>query len=267
MQSAEGSELPGSTALGVGWNEFEHYFVLNLSALCYLNYNSDGILKSIVEELYHVDISQQDTKARAAVAKLARTYSLNDRQLDQFALYLSMLQEWNKKMNLTAITDTNEIVSAHFDDSLQLSKCMDLATITSLADVGAGAGFPGLALKIMFPHLKLVLIEVIQKKIEFLDAVVQACGLENVEVSGADWRNFLRYPDFDIDLFVSRAALPTKELIRMFKPSCHYRNAQLVYWASKNWEVSPDEFVLKARECPYTIDGKQRKLIFFKIKV
>ncbi|MGE0010100.1 MAG: 16S rRNA (guanine(527)-N(7))-methyltransferase RsmG [Candidatus Babeliales bacterium] len=212
-----------------------------------------------------MDLSQQDSNARAAVAKLSRTYALNDHQLDQFAKYLSMLQEWNKMMNLTAITDTQGIVSLHFDDSLQLSKAMDLSHVKMLADVGTGAGFPGLALKIMFPALPVLLIEVVQKKIEFLQAVVSACGLEGVEISGLDWRNFLRYPDYEIDLFVSRAALPTEELIRLFRPSCSYKNAQLVYWASKNWQASsPEEIDLKVKEFNYTVDGKSRKLVFFK---
>ncbi len=211
-----------------------------------------------------MDLSQQDSNARVAVAKLARTYALSDRQLDQFESYLLLLQEWNKMMNLTAIIDTKEIVSLHFDDSLQLSKCMDLANVNSLADVGTGAGFPGLALKIMFPHLKVLLIEVVQKKIEFLDAVIAACGIEGVEISGSDWRNFLRYPDYDIEIFVSRAALPVEELLRVFKPSCHYKNSQLVYWASKNWIPTQAESPFIEKEYAYSIDGKLRKLVFFR---
>ncbi len=213
-----------------------------------------------------MDLSQQDSNARVAVAKLARTYALSDHQLDQFKSYLLLLQEWNKKMNLTAITETKEIVSFHFDDSLQLSKCMDLTSINSLADVGTGAGFPGLALKIMFPHLKVLLIEVVQKKIEFLDAVIAACGIEGVEISGSDWRNFLRNSDHDIELFVSRAALSVDELIRVFKPSCHYKNARLVYWASKNWLPTQEESSFIEKEYAYSIDSKLRKLIFFKNK-
>jgi 16S rRNA G527 N7-methylase RsmG len=137
-----------------------------------------------------------------------------------------------------------------------------------LADVGTGAGFPGLALKIMYPQLPVLLIEVVQKKIEFLQAVIAACGLEGVEISGLDWRNFLRYPDYEIDLFVSRAALPTDELIRLFRPSCSYKNAQLVYWASKNWQPgSKEETALMTQEFAYTVGGKSRKLVFFKANV
>lgn len=211
-----------------------------------------------------MDQSQHDTTARRAVKELAKKYTLTEQQLDQFATYLTMLQEWNKVMNLTAITGTQEIVDTHFDDSLELSKSMDMSTISSLADVGTGAGFPGLALKIMFPHIQVLLIEVVQKKIEFLEAVIKACGIEGIEISGCDWRNFLRYPDYTIDLFVSRAALPTDELVRMFRPSCHYQHAQLVYWASKNWQATPEDMPYKVKEYNYSIAGKDRKLVFFK---
>lgn len=213
-----------------------------------------------------MDQSQQETHARKAVSTLIRSYQLSDHQLAQFESYLLLLQEWNKKINLTAVDDDRGIVSIHFNDSLQLSKCMDVSAISSLADVGTGAGFPGLALKIMYPHLNVLLIEVVQKKIEFLDAVIAALGLEDVQICGLDWRNFLRNTEFDIDLFVSRAALPVEELIRLFKPSCRYKDAELVYWASRSWKPTSEEQAFIEKEYTYAIENKGRKLVFFKKK-
>lgn len=199
-----------------------------------------------------------------SLEELAQKYKLHKKQLDQFAQYLTLLQEWNQRINLTAITKAQAIVSHHFDDSLQLVNCMHVSSIQALADIGTGAGFPGLALKIMYPHLRVLLIEVNHKKIKFLHAVIDQLGLENVQTCDLDWRTFLRTTEGDIDLFVSRAALQPSELLRMFKPASHYNKAQLVYWASGQWQPTEQEAAFVVQECPYILDNKQRKLVLFK---
>ncbi len=189
---------------------------------------------------------------------------LTDDQLEKFQRYAALLLEWNEKSNLTAITDLQRIVFDHFQDSLALKNVVDLSTISSVADVGTGGGFPGIPLAILYPHISMMLIEVNQKKIRFLEEVIRVLKLDNVSISDYDWRTFLRQTEYDIKLFCARASLQPEELIHMFKPSCHYRDAQLVYWASKQWEPAKQLVPYIVRDVPYVVGGKQRRLILMK---
>lgn len=189
--------------------------------------------------------------------------NLSFEQSEQFKLYYEILKKYNKLHNLTAITDFELIISDHFDDSLALCSAIDCKKINSIADVGAGAGFPGIALKIKNPHLSVVLIEVIKKKVNFLALVIDSLKLKNVEIYDLDWRTFLRKTNYSIDVFCARASLQPEELIRIFKPASPYKNAQLVYWASKNWEAPKSVSSFISNEYWYMIGNKKRKLVFF----
>jgi 16S rRNA (guanine(527)-N(7))-methyltransferase RsmG len=199
-----------------------------------------------------------------AFSKLETTYNLSSLQIGQFKKYLELLQEWNDKFNITAHNDPLDIITFHFFDSLALSRHYDLSKIESCADVGTGGGFPGLPLKIMYPHLQMVLIEVNGKKREFLAEVVKQLGLEHVEISGLDWRTFLRHAEFTIDLFIARASLQPDELLRIFKPSSPYQSSQLIYWASENWEPTDEQCTLIVNDVSYDVGSRQRRLICFK---
>ncbi len=190
--------------------------------------------------------------------------SLTKVQQDQFQAYYRLLVETNELHNLTTITDLKKVLADHFDDSLALEKFVNCSELSALADVGTGAGFPALPLKIAYPHLSLVLIEVNHKKIQFLKMVVEVLGLSDVIISDLDWRTFLRKTDYSIDLFCSRASLAPEELIRMFKPSCAYRNATLVYWASQHWEPVAAVIPCIERKEAYEVDTKMRQLIFLR---
>lgn len=190
-------------------------------------------------------------------------YNLSPLQSEQFQTYLKMVQEHNELINLTAITDTENIIASHFQDSLALSKFIDCNKLTMIADVGTGGGFPGIPLKIAFPHLRVVLIEVTKKKIEFLNTVISTLKLEGIHVQDIDWRTFIRKTDEPIDLFVSRASLHTDELMRMFKENCVYRTRQLVYWASQEWQLTSIEKPYFVKEASYMIMQKKRRFIFF----
>lgn len=107
--------------------------------------------------------------------------TLTDRQVEQFLQYYEMLAEWNQMMNLTAITEYRDVMKKHFVDSLSLVKACDLQNGLSLMDVGTGAGFPGLALKIAFPGLKVTLLDSLNKRILFLNAVIDKLELSDVE--------------------------------------------------------------------------------------
>lgn len=213
-----------------------------------------------------MSLAKTDKQLDLLWTRFQETFHLSYNQAKQFKRYSELLRHWNTQFNITAITSPRAIIKSHFWDSLVLGQFFDLKTISSLADVGSGGGFPGMPLKIAYPHLKVLLIEVNKKKQRFLQEVIKELGLKNVEVCGIDWRTFLRTTEGDIDMFTSRASLEPAELCRMFKSTCSYKNAQLVYWASSDWETDKkvDPFVEK--EYPYTISHKKRKLILLASK-
>ncbi len=110
-----------------------------------------------------------------------RNIPLNETQAKQFSDYCNLLSEWSQKMNLTAITDEEQIVERHFIDSLLPlgSECVKLGA--ECADVGTGAGFPGVPIAIMRPDVKMLLIDSLQKRLGFLNTVISALGLTNCE--------------------------------------------------------------------------------------
>lgn len=112
-------------------------------------------------------------------AAQAEGFLLSDRQLAAFERYAELLVEWNQKMNLTAITEPEEIAVKHFVDSLMLLKYIDLPENGSLIDVGTGAGFPGIPIKIFSPSVQVTLLDALNKRINFLDAVSKELGQEN----------------------------------------------------------------------------------------
>lgn len=121
-----------------------------------------------------------DKLQRAARSLFGLT--LTPRQMSQLAVYERELMEWNEKINLTAIRDVEGIRAKHFLDSLSCSLVWKDQPPRRLVDVGTGAGFPGLVLKILYPNLKLTLVESIGKKANFCSHMVQTLGLEDVEV-------------------------------------------------------------------------------------
>lgn len=202
-------------------------------------------------------------KEKTAWLKLQEKHELSEYQISQFEKYIDLLLAWNENMSLTAIVRPEQIILDHFMDSLELGAIADVSKLTMIADVGSGAGFPGIPLKIKYPHLKVVLIEVVGKKIAFLRNLIQEMGLENVELYTLDWRTFLRKTEYPIDIFLTRASLPMEELFRMFKPSSPYKAQRLVYWASRLWVPQELEKRFLVEEYDYQLGHKKRKLAVF----
>ncbi|MBB3110913.1 16S rRNA (guanine527-N7)-methyltransferase [Paenibacillus phyllosphaerae] len=105
---------------------------------------------------------------------------LNEEQLRQFGLYFRLLVEWNEKMNLTGITEREAVYEKHFFDSVSLAFFVNMGKVQSIADIGSGAGFPSIPLKICFPHLKVTIVDSLNKRIQFLTHVVEQLGLQDV---------------------------------------------------------------------------------------
>ena len=105
---------------------------------------------------------------------------VTEEEISKLEKYALLLKDWNGKINLTAITEKEQVFLKHFYDSLTLVKIIDLSKVDSICDLGTGAGFPGVVLKIFFPNLKLTLVDALNKRINFLDVVVKELNLENV---------------------------------------------------------------------------------------
>lgn len=133
--------------------------------------------------------------------------TLTDKQISQFLVYYEMLTEWNQSVNLTAITEYQDVMKKHFIDSLSLVKVYDVRSRSSVIDVGTGAGFPGLALKIAFPEMELTLLDSLNKRIHFLDAVIERLELSGIETLHGRAEDYARQDTYreQFDLCVSRA--------------------------------------------------------------
>lgn len=142
---------------------------------------------------------------------------LNHNMLEQFQTYYNMLVDWNTRMNLTAITEYEDVLLKHFIDSISLihfkeafsdqENVPDLQQELCLIDVGTGAGFPGIPLKIVYPNLKITLLDSLDKRVRFLNEVIDALGLKDIEAVHGRAEDFAAMPEYreQFDFAVSRA--------------------------------------------------------------
>ena len=133
--------------------------------------------------------------------------SLTGKQIEQFLRYYEIMIEKNKVMNLTAITEYEDVLKKHFVDSVSIVKAMDFSGSLSVIDVGTGAGFPGLALKLAFPELKMTLLDSLNKRIHFLNEVIEELGVDGVETVHGRAEDYAKPGKLreQYDLCVSRA--------------------------------------------------------------
>ena len=133
--------------------------------------------------------------------------TLTEKQIEQFEKYYELLVEWNKVMNLTGITEFDEVMQKHFVDSVAAAEYVEMEKINSLIDVGTGAGFPGIPLKIVYPHLQVTLLDSLNKRIKFLDEVVDNLGLTGIETVHGRAEDAAKKAEYreQFDLSVSRA--------------------------------------------------------------
>ncbi len=153
------------------------------------------------------------------IAELAKINIIpTNEQLKSLEIYKKLLQEYNKKFNLTAIITDEDIYLKHFYDSLTLFKFIDLTKEQKLLDIGTGAGFPGLVLKIFFPNLIITLIDSNHKKIEFLKMVIKELNLNNIECLNTRAENLnANYREY-FDVITSRAVSHLRILTELSLP-------------------------------------------------
>lgn len=200
---------------------------------------------------------------------------ISQKQLNQLEQYYSLLVEWNKFMNLTGITEKEAVYLKHFYDSLTLIKTIDLNKIETLCDIGTGAGFPGLVIKILFPNLKITLIDSLNKRINFLNNVIEKLELTNIKTIHARIEEYGVNNREQYDVVTARAVAPLNILLEysipLVKINGHFiamkANINNELENSKNALLKLDSQIDKYIEFNLPIEESNRSLIsIIKIK-
>ena len=137
---------------------------------------------------------------------------ISEKQLKDLEKYYEMLIETNKNLNLTRITEKQEVYLKHFYDSLTISQVIDLNQNLNIIDIGTGAGFPGIVLKIVYPHLKITLLDSLEKRINFLNQVIKTLNLKDIKTVTSRIED---YKEENFDIVTSRAVAKTNILLEL----------------------------------------------------
>ena len=195
---------------------------------------------------------------------------ITDKQLNMLDTYYKMLIEYNKVMNLTGITEESEVYLKHFYDSLTLNLSINLEDVNTLCDMGSGAGFPGIPVKILFPNIKVTLIDSLQKRINFLNDVIAKLNLKDIEAIHTRIEDFKKREKYD--LVVARAVAKTNILIELAMPLTKINGYFIALKANINGELNNIDSACKKLNCKLDsikefnlpIENSKRTLIKFK---
>lgn len=192
-------------------------------------------------------------------------------QLNQLEKYYLLLVNYNKVMNLTGIVEKNEVYLKHFYDSLTLIKIIDLNSVENLCDIGTGAGFPGIVLKILFPHLNVTLVDSLNKRINFLNIVINELNLENIKTFHDRIEKFSVNNEEKFDVVVSRAVAPLNILLEIGIKQVKINGYFIAMKGNKNTEPNTDNCLKKlgiilkqVLEFKLPIENSNRTLFKFK---
>ena len=167
------------------------------------------------------------------------------KQLEQLNRYYELIAEYNKVMNLTGITEKEQVYLKHFYDSLTIAKVIDLNKEETLCDIGTGAGFPGIVLKILFPNLKITLIDSLNKRIEFLKIVIKELNLNNIEAIHTRAEEYAIKNIEKFDVVTSRAVAPLNILLELSIPLLKINKYFISYKGNISREIIESENALK----------------------
>lgn len=170
-------------------------------------------------------------------------FELTDQQLNQFETYFEFLVEWNEKINLTAITEKKEVYVKHFLDSLYATKALDFSD-QKICDIGSGAGFPGIPLKILYPELELTIIDALNKRIKFLDLLCDALDIESNNVH-ARAEEYIKEKRESYDVVFARAVARLNILSELCIPYVKMNGYFLALKGSDTSEVVEGEKAIK----------------------
>ena len=164
--------------------------------------------------------------------------ALNELQLQQFQDFYELLIEKNKVMNLTSITEEDEVIDKHFIDSLTCNRVIDMNQVKSVIDIGTGAGFPGITLKIVYPDIDFVLLDSLNKRVRFLNEAIELLHLKKIQAVHGRAEDLARKPEFrgKFDLCVSRAVANLNTLSEYCIPFVRVNGFFISYKAQKGLE-------------------------------
>ena len=187
---------------------------------------------------------------------------ITDEQKEQFDTYHKLLEEWNKVMNLTGITEFQEVLVKHFLDSLACVKAVDMKKVTTVMDIGTGAGFPGIPLKIVYPELEVVLLDSLNKRIKFLDEVIRTLGLEKIRTIHGRAEDFAKKKEYreQFDLCVSRAVANLSTLSEYCLPFVAVNGSFVSYKSGDS-----EEEIQQAKHAISLLGGKVRNVDKFQL--
>ncbi len=185
---------------------------------------------------------------------------INDNQINQLKKYYRMLIDYNSKINITSIVEEKEVYLKHFYDSITLVKSIDLKDNLKVCDIGSGAGFPGLVLKIMFPNLVVTLIDSVTKKTNFLNQVIKELNLTNIKVINDRVEDFSNNNKEKYDLVTCRAVSKLNIISELCIPLLKVNGYFIPMKSEISDELKDTNFLLK-------LDSKIEKIFNFNLPI